>query len=207
MLAGFAERLAAAGANVEPDACPIPARQMMFAYTTLLQAVSGADLPWAVRAFYEALRAPSKLALALGSKPLSWAQGMVGLTARHREWLIANETRARMSEIVQAFFGEFDVLIAPVCPVAAFPHDHRPIQLRKLKCSDGRSISYLEVMDWTTLATLLGLPATVVPAGFTKGGLPVGVQIIGPRGGDALTLSVAQAIEEQIGGFHWPPLL
>jgi Asp-tRNA(Asn)/Glu-tRNA(Gln) amidotransferase A subunit family amidase len=35
-------------------------------------------------------------------------------------------------------------------------------------------------------------------------GLPVGVQIIGPRGGDALTLAVAQAIDEQFGGFSAP---
>ena len=137
---------------------------------------------------------------------MSLAQGIVGMTARHREWLFANELRAQMSEIAQAFFGRFDVLIAPVFCVAAFPHDHGLLPLRKLKCSDGRSISYLEIIDWVALATLLGLPATVVPAGFTKNGLPVGVQIIGPRNGDALTLSVAQAIEEQIGGFQWPPL-
>jgi amidase len=88
------------------------------------------------------------------------------LTARHREWLIANEARARMSDVVEGLFALFDVLIVPVCPVAAFPHDHRAIQLRKPKCSDGRSISYLEMINWVALATLLGLPATVVPAGI-----------------------------------------
>ena len=37
-------------------------------------------------------------------------------------------------------------------------------------------------------------------------GLPVGVQIIGPHGGDARTLAVAQAVEDEISGFVPPPL-
>jgi Asp-tRNA(Asn)/Glu-tRNA(Gln) amidotransferase A subunit family amidase len=40
---------------------------------------------------------------------------------------------------------------------------------------------------------------------LTADGLPVGVQIIGPRGRDSLTMSVAEAIEAKFGGFHAPP--
>lgn len=47
----------------------------------------------------------------------------------------------------------------------------------------------------------------MVPAIFTKGGLHVDIQIVGPRGGNALSLSAAQAIEERTGGFRKPPLL
>ncbi|MCQ4190979.1 amidase family protein [Methylocystis suflitae] len=206
-LAAFAEKLAVAGANVAAVACPVATEPMMFAYTTLLYGVLGSAYPWPVLAFYELLRGPARLALAMGAKPLSLAQALVGLTARHREWLVANEKRAKMSEAMREFFSRFDVLIAPVAPVAAFPHDHGPLPLRRLTCSDGRVISYLEMINWIAIATVLGLPATVVPAGFTKSGLPVGVQIIGPRGGDALTLSVAQAIEKEIGGFRAPALM
>ena len=42
--------------------------------------------------------------------------------------------------------------------------------------------------------------------GLTRRGLPVGAQIIVPRGGDMYALAVAQTIEEQISGFHTPPL-
>lgn len=206
-LALLAERLAEAGAIVEPVVSPIDTREMMFAYTMLLYAVMGFVLPSSLRVFYESLRAPAKLALALGAKPLSWAQGIIGLTARHHEWLIANETRGQMADALQRFFARFDVLLAPVSPVPAFPHDHKPLPLRKLECSDGRVFSYLEMLDWIALATVLGLPATVVPAGQTKDGLPVGAQIIGPRGADSLTLSVAQAIDEQIGGFCFPAII
>ena len=99
----------------------------------------------------------------------------------------------------------YDILLAPVAPVTAFPHDHTPVPVRKLKCSDGRALSYLEMLDWVAFATVFGLPATAVPVGLTAEGLPVGVQIIGPRGRDSLTMSVAEAIEAKFGGFHAPP--
>jgi amidase len=61
------------------------------------------------------------------------------------------------------------------------------------------------MLDWIALPTVFGLPTTVVPAGLTGRRLPVGVQIIGSPGGDSLVLTVAQAIDEQIGGFRAPP--
>jgi amidase len=61
------------------------------------------------------------------------------------------------------------------------------------------------MLQWIGLATALGLPATAVPAGLTGSGLPVGAQIIGPRGADAKTLAVAQACDENIRGFVAPP--
>jgi amidase len=60
------------------------------------------------------------------------------------------------------------------------------------------------MLDWIGLATACHLPATCVPAGLTAGGLPVGVQLIGPPGGDAHTLAAAEALEA-IRGFVKPP--
>jgi amidase len=204
-LEGFADRLVSLGTHVKPVKSPIPTEALMSTYTMLLYSLIYADLDPAARVLYEGLRAPAKLALALGAKPLSWAQGVVGATARHREWLIANEARARMQEALNSFFSRYDVLLTPVSPTVAFPHDHRPIPLRKLHLSNGRSISYLEMMNWIALATVAGLPATVMPAARTARNLPVGVQIIGKKGADAKTLAVAQAIEQRLGGFHAPP--
>jgi amidase len=206
VIGDFARRLGQAGAAVEPIRAPVDPRALMFAYAGLLFAVMGADLPLAERALYELFRGPAKIAVGLGAGPLSWAQGVLGYTARHREWLAADEARARLGRDVAAVFERFDVLIAPVAPIAAFPHDHSAFVRRKLVRSDGRRFLYREMLNWPALATLCGLPATAVPAGLTARGLPVGVQIIGPRSGDALTLSVAQAIDEQIGGFRAPPI-
>jgi amidase len=204
-LEAFADRLTSSGAIVQSVKCPIQADLLMFTYTMILYPIVYADLSLPNLVLYEALRAPAKLARALGANPLSWAQGILGATARHREWLKANEARARIGQALDQFFARHDLLFAPVSPTVAFPHDHRPIQLRKVRLSNGGTISYLEMMNWIALASLAGLPATVVPIGTTERNLPVGVQIIGKRGGDADTLAVAQAIEERFGGFLAPP--
>jgi amidase len=62
------------------------------------------------------------------------------------------------------------------------------------------------MLRWIALATVCGLPATTIPAGLSGQGLPIGVQLIGPRGGDSKTLAVAEAIEERLGGFRDPEL-
>jgi amidase len=63
------------------------------------------------------------------------------------------------------------------------------------------------MLNWIALATALGLPATAIPAGRTPSGLPVGAQLIGPPGGDARTLALAQAIDENLRGFVAPGVL
>ena len=168
VIGAFARQLAATGAIVEQVRCPVDPERLMFGYTMLLLALTGADLPSSQRLVYELLRGPAKIARAMGAKPLSWAQGVLAHTARHREWLQANATRAQMADVMKAFFARHDVLLVPVCPTPAFPHDHRRFPLRKLTCSDGRKIAYLEILDWIAPATVCGLPATVVPAGLTS---------------------------------------
>jgi amidase len=78
---------------------------------------------------------------------------------------------------------------------------------RQLRCSNGQTFAYTSILDWIALATACGLPATAFPAGLAADGLPVGVQIIGRRGGDHAILAVAQAIEDGLGGFRPPPPL
>jgi len=55
----------------------------------------------------------------------------------------------------------------------------------------------------TALFSVTGLPATVVPIGVDADHLPVGVQVIGRRGNDRLTLAVARVLEHAFGG--WTP--
>ena len=56
-----------------------------------------------------------------------------------------------------------------------------------------------------SLAGVALLPATVAPVGRTAGGLPVGVQIIGPYLEDRTTIEVARRLAELIVGIEPPP--
>lgn len=200
----YAARLSAAGVAVEPIKTPVSAERLAAAYRLLLGSVVFTDMAPAQRKQMEGMRGVAKLAVAAGAGADS-AMGLVlAYTASHAEWLEADEERAQMREQVVAAFSPFDLILAPVAPVAAFPHDHRPFQSRKLKLSNRRSIPYTSMLNWIGLATACHLPATCVPAGLTAGGLPVGVQLIGPPGADARTLAAAEALEA-VRGFLKPP--
>jgi amidase len=203
---GFAAELSAAGATVEPIASPVDMRALLFAYQTLLGAVLGEDLPPRMLAGMERTRFFAARALRRGAGPLSGAAMTMAYTARHREWMAADAVRARLRHEMGEVFGRWDAILAPIAPVPAFPHDARPFRRRALATSDGVAIAYNSMLTWISLATALHLPATAVPAGRTPAGLPVGAQIIGPLGGDARTLAIAQAVDEAVRGFEPPPL-
>jgi len=194
----FAERLSAAGSVVSPISAPVPPGVLLSTYTMLLFAIMGASVPPLAGVLFEALRGPARVATAMGASPMSWAQGVLGYAARHRDWLAANETRAHLRGEMITFFQRYDILICPCAPTVAFPHDHRPINWRTLSTSTGDRFSYLRMLEWSALATTCGLPATAIPAGLAASGLPVGVQIIGPPGSDTFVIAVAEAIEKAL---------
>ena len=203
---GFASSLAQEGAHVIPLEAPVHAGLLLEVYQTLLMSVVASDFAPAQQRRMQRMRGWARALSRLGATP-PWASTVLAATASHADWLEADNARAVMREAIGAAFALHDVIVAPVAPVAAFPHDKRPYEKRSLALSDGRRIAYGSMTQWIALATALGLPVTTVPVGITAGGLPVGVQIIGPAGGDSRTLSVAQAIEERIGGFVGPPAL
>ena len=63
--------------------------------------------------------------------------------------------------------------------------------------------AFLGPLDWvcTALFNVLELPATVVPVGSGRHGLPTAVQVVGRRGDDARTIAVARLLERQVGGW------
>jgi len=169
-------------------------------YQRLLQAVMGAGLPDGLFA--------DLVAVAEGAGPgdddphVRFARDV---TARMRDWHPANEERHRTRARWAGFFRHHDVLLTPVAPTVAIPHDHRPIPERHLMV-DGQRRPYWDVILWPSLANFAGLPATVVPAGLAESGLPVGIQILGPYLEDRTTLAFAALVETVLGGFRRPPL-
>ena len=113
----------------------------------------------------EWMRGPARWAMNRGAAPLSNAAATLAYTARHREWLAADAVRARLRHEIDGAFDRWQVILAPIAPVAAFPHDPRPFQRRTLTTSDGRTLRYDSMLTWIALATALHLPATAIPAG------------------------------------------
>jgi amidase len=69
---------------------------------------------------------------------------------------------------------------------------------------EGGAQKFMDLLAYITPATLTGCPATTAPAGLSKGGLPVGLQIVGPYLEDATPISFAQLLAREIGGFQPP---
>ncbi len=103
-----------------------------------------------------------------------------------------------------AFFDNYDVLLTPIMPTSAFPHDHRAFGERTIDV-DGAKRPYFEQVFWAGLAGVSYLPATIVPTGPDAAGLPIGVQIVGPEYGDLATIGVAQLLEQHGFAFQPPP--
>ena len=69
-----------------------------------------------------------------------------------------------------------------------------------------RGLEYELGLFYPSIATLAGRPATAIPLGRTRAGLPIGVQVIGPYLRDRTPLRFAALLEREIGGFVPPPI-
>ena len=119
---------------------------------------------------------------------------------RHRAWLANNERRLQIRERWRTFFEHYDVILMPVQPRAAIPHDHSEPQWNRTVEIDGVERPYLDLFGWTGPAGAAFLPATVVPAGMSDDALPIGVQIVGPYLHDITTIRAARLISKLCGG-------
>ncbi len=125
-------------------------------------------------------------------------------TARHRDWLAADEQRAGYRERWRDFFKDFDILLCPTVPTTAIRHDHSNINRRTITVT-GETRDYWDQIIWAGMASMAGLPATVAPVGRASDGLPVGIQIMGPYLEDSSTIDFAQRLAEVVGGYEPPP--
>jgi amidase len=108
-------------------------------------------------------------------------------------------------EVIRGFDGlleRFDAWLCPVTPTPAFTHRKpgKPIEV------NGRQISYfVAVGGYTTPFSLSGHPVVVLPAGRSKEGLPIGVQVVGQRRADEELLAVAASLDQLIFDLGHPP--
>jgi amidase len=169
-----------------------------------LGAVLGEDMPPATIRAMERMRGWARWQMGRGAGPTSNAAMTLAYTATHREWMAADAVRARLRHEIGEVFTRFDAILAPITPVTAFAHDHRPFGERQI-IIDGAPSPYGGLPLWSSIPTPTGNPATAMPIGLDDAGLPIGMQIIGPFLADHTTIAFAGLVEREFGGFVAPP--
>ena len=196
-LAAFLER---EGATVSRSARPLfPAVEAYHLYLRLLDAaLSGQQNEHVIadKRAAAARRAPDDMS--------ADAIMVRGVDMTHRMWLGLNEKRAKYRRAWSAFFQEWDVLLCPPIATAALPHRQDGHTWERTVTINGRTIAYNDMLFWPGLTCGYHLPASVAPIGFTRAGLPLGVQIVGPLYGDRTTIAVAEMLEHAWLGFTAP---
>ncbi len=103
-----------------------------------------------------------------------------GALATFADWQRKNGKRLAYRAMWEKLFESVDVFLLPTAFTTAFPHDHSPFDSRAIPLPQGGSQKYWDIVTYIAPATLTGCPATTAPAGLSKSGLPVGLQIVGP---------------------------
>lgn len=118
------------------------------------------------------------------------------------EMLRAEALRARVRERFNKYFEKYDVLVTVSASVPPFPNTQEDV-LEIDGISVANIIDYLRV---TYVISLVGFPALSLPFGFTKGGLPVGIQLVARPFEESNLLMLAQTLEEHGFKHVWPDL-
>jgi amidase len=127
-----------------------------------------------------------------------------GLALTSRDVARGELLRTSQWQRMREFLATRDLLITPTSATPPFPIEQaHPIEI------NGRPVGRMLQRSYLTYAfSVLGLPAISIPCGFTRQGLPVGLQIIGRRRGEAAVLRAAAAFEAaRPWAAHVPPVV
>lgn len=102
--------------------------------------------------------------------------------------------RARIQREMAELFKEYDLILCPTCPTAAFKLGQKVDDPLEMYLSD----------LFTTFVNLARIPSLSVPAGATKDGMPIGIQFAGPMFSEAKILQIAQVWENDHPGCGIP---
>jgi amidase len=118
-----------------------------------------------------------------------------GLKLSARDLADAERQRAHARTNMLDFLDSHEFLITPTAPVEPFPVGERYVE----RIEGQKMETYL---DWLVLGyavTVTGCPAISIPCGFTRGGLPVGMQIVARPYCEAQLLRFAAWCEAVLG--------
>ena len=125
-----------------------------------------------------------------------------------QDWKAEDITNAVMSRKavyngMWHFMRDYDLLLTPTLAVPPFETG-----IQGPEVTDGREVEPFQWLSFTLPINMTGQPAATVPAGFTRDGLPVGMQIVGRHLDDSLVLRASAAFEAAAPWKdRWPPIL
>ncbi|MFD9324654.1 amidase family protein [Streptomyces sp. NPDC060065] len=131
---------------------------------------------------------------------------LLGTFQSHYHWLQAHMVRNEIRQRWFEFFQDFDIVLMPVTPTAAPAHHNKLIDWfgRPFEV-DGVRRPYWDQVKWSAIANISGGPATTIPVRKGRSGLPIGLQAMGPSGGDLTTIEFAALLGREVDGFVPPP--
>lgn len=118
------------------------------------------------------------------------------------DFVNAGNIRRTLNDAFRRFFNRYALVLTPTLSAP-------PLRTGVDRYAEigGRRVGPTGWFAFTFPLNMTGYPAATVPCGWTRDGLPVGLQIIGPRFADALVLRAAAAFEAiQPWAHRWPPL-
>ncbi len=101
-------------------------------------------------------------------------------------YLKAQKARTLLINAYNEAFEKYDALLCAVAPAPAFKFGEKTNDPLQMYMEDVMSVP----------PSMAGLPAIAAPAGKSKEGLPIGIQLIGPRKSDQVMLNIAKSVEE-----------
>lgn len=118
-----------------------------------------------------------------------------GLALTGAEIARAEAQRGAMFHRMRTFFQDYDLLLCPTTIVPPFPVEQRYVT----ECDGVQFGSYVDWLMIVHAITLCCCPAISIPCGFTKSGLPAGLQIVAPGRAEARLLAGARFAEQVLG--------
>lgn len=172
-------QMEAMGWTVEQAAPPYPARALWEAWVTLRQFAVALSLGVHWRDEYQQALLPAQA---------RWEVSH-GFALKGAEVQWATEVRSAWLAAAREMFARYDAVVLPATQVWPFPVTERwPERIGETEMD-----TYHRWMEVMVPASLGGLPALGMPAGFGAAGLPAGIQLIGAPGSDATILALGRA--------------
>jgi len=156
--------------------------------------VSVFNTHWAAAAFYLAENFGAKDRKKMDARFLCWIEKGNALTLH--DYLRAERERMTIGEYFKSLTDSYDIIVTPTTAIPAF-------DAGKNMPADAGGKPWEDWTPFTYPANLAKLPAASLPAGMTKDGLPVGLQIMAGFLKDALVLQTAKRLEEALAFKPW----